>query len=112
MISIGLYMSYVNLERHDLEPLAQGTLVPLCGARFVRHAGTLVLENCTVEIALDRGILTGGSREVPLCEIEVEMKSGSEQATIAFAQALAQRFGLVPEEKSKYRRALELTRDP
>lgn len=96
----------------ELERLAQKALEPLCGARFVRHAGTLVLENCTVEIALDRGILTGGSREIPLCEIEVEVKAGSEQAAIAFAQNLARRFGLVPEKKSKYRRALELTREP
>lgn len=96
----------------ELAPLASRPLYPLCGARFVRHAGTLTLEDCTLEIALDHGVLIGGSRELPLCEIEVELKTGSEQAAVAFAQSLARRFGLVPEEKSKYRRALELARMP
>ena len=54
------------------------------------------------------GALLGGGREEPLCEVEVELKAGSEEAAIAFAGKLAEQFGLVPEKFSKYRRALAL----
>ena len=68
-------------------------------------------ENCTVELALDTGCLLGGGRELPFTEVEVELKAGPESAAAAFAQALAAEFGLTPEPKSKYRRALELAKN-
>ena len=80
----------------------------VCAARFTRLAKTLTLPNCTVELALDRGCLIGGGREEPLCEVEVELKTGSEEAAVAFAKELAAEFGLVTETGSKYRRALAL----
>ena len=78
--------------------------------KFTRQAKTIVLEGCTVELALDRGILLGGGKELPLCEVEVELKSGSEDAAVDFAMALRREFGLQPEKKSKFRRALALAR--
>ena len=80
----------------------------VCGAKFTRLAKVLKLEGCTVELALDRGCLMGGGREEPLTEVEVELKEGSDEAAIAFAAALAEKFGLTPEKGSKYRRALAL----
>lgn len=81
----------------------------VCAARFTRLAKTIDLAACTVELALDQGALLGGGKELPLCEVEVELKSGSEEAAVAFAEKLAADFGLVPEKGSKYRRALALT---
>ena len=80
----------------------------VCGAKFTRLAKPLMPEGCTVELALDRGCLTGGGREEPLCEVEVELKDGDDAAATAFAMALAAEFDLVPETGSKYRRALAL----
>lgn len=94
----------------DLELLVQEGLSPICGAKFTRIARTVTQGGCAVEIALDRGILTGGGRESPLCEVEVELKSGTPEQAAAYAQALAARFHLEPEPKSKFRRALALYR--
>ena len=52
----------------------------------------------------------GGGRERSFCEVEVELKAGSEGAAVAFARSLAEQFGLTPEPKSKLQRALELAR--
>ena len=41
-------------------------------------------------------------------KIEVELKEGSDAAAIAFADALAAKYGLQAEPRSKYRRALTL----
>ena len=92
----------------DILSLAREGLVPICGARFTRIAKTLCWEDAQLELALDEGILTGGGREEPLCEVEVELKSGSREACLAFAQDLSRKFGLQLEENSKFRRALAL----
>ena len=93
----------------ELKTLTAGGLETVCGARFVRQAALIELENCTVELALDRGILKGGARIELLGEVEVELKSGSEEAAIAFARDLAIKYGLMRERNSKYLRALDLT---
>ncbi len=92
----------------DLPALTKEGLIPICGARFTRRAKALTLPGCTVEIALDQGVLLGGGRQQPLCELEVELKEGSRKACCAWSQALAERYGLIPEAKSKFRRALAL----
>ena len=92
----------------ELPYFVEAGLEAVCGARFTRQAATLVLEDCTLELALDSGVLLGGGKEKSLSELEVELKSGSEAAAVAYAKALAAQFGLRPEKKSKYRRALEL----
>ncbi len=94
----------------DLPLLVQAGLVPVCGAKFDRIAVTRILPKCTVELALDTGILTGGGKQIPLCEVEVELKDGVADGCIAYARLLAERFGLQPETHSKFRRALALYR--
>ena len=49
-----------------------------------------------------------GDRVLPFCEVEAEKKSGSEEACRAFAEALAQRFDLREEPRSKFVRAVTL----
>lgn len=90
--------------------LPHSGLVPVCGAEFTRQAKTLVLPDCTVELALDQGVLTGGGKEIPLFEVEVELKAGSQECAVAYAQALAAGYGLILETKSKFRRALDLAK--
>ena len=94
----------------DLPELTQSGLIPLCGAKFTRIAKTVPLPDCTVELALDQGVLTGGGRELPLCEVEVELKAGKPESCLAYARQLALAFGLHPENNSKFRRALALSR--
>lgn len=90
--------------------LATGGLEPVCGAKFTRLAIQVPTADGTAELALDRGILLGGGREIPLCEVEVELKTGSDQAAVALARALAAQYGLEPENRSKFRRARALAK--
>ena len=92
----------------QLYTFAQAGFHPVCGARFTRLAGIVDAPGCTVELALDTGVLLGGGKELPLCEIEVELKSGSEDAAADFAMELAQEYGLRPETRSKIARAMAL----
>lgn len=81
---------------------------PCCGARFTRQAALVEEAGAVLEIAVDKGVLFGGEQEIPLCEIEVELKSGTEEQAKAFAFRLAQRHGLSVQPKSKLSRALSL----
>ena len=92
----------------ELLDLTAGGITEVCGARFRRLAGQVELENARVELALDKGVLTGGGKTLPFVEVEVELKSGDPTAAVAYANALAEQFGLRPERKSKYKRALTL----
>lgn len=97
-------------DRQLMDLTAEG-VVPVCGARFTRLCGCIDFAGSVLEIALDQGVLTGGSKELPLCEVEVELKSGEPEAAIAFAMELQRYFALVPQGKSKFRRALELAQE-
>ena len=90
-----------------LPVLLAGGVREVCSAAFTRVAKTVVLPDCTVELALDEGILAGG-KEAPLCEVEVELKSGSREAATLSALSLAARHGLEQEPKSKFARAKAL----
>ena len=92
----------------ELKELAKPGLHPICGAKFVRLAKDIHLGNAELEMALDYGNLFGGGRKEPLCEIEIELKSGDIAACRHYAYDLANTFGLEHEERSKFKRALML----
>lgn len=94
----------------DLAALTAQGLIPVCGARFTRLACRVALTGAEGELALDEGILFGNGREMAFAEVEAELKSGDPAPLTAWAEALARRFDLIPEPKSKFRRALDLAK--
>lgn len=94
----------------ELQELTAGGVEEVCGAAFTRRARTLQFPGFTAEIALDQGLLFSGENQRQLCELEVELKSGDGREMQVYAQLLAARYGLEPERKSKFKRALELRR--
>ncbi len=90
----------------ELLSLADKPLVPTCGARFTRLA--LALRGA--ELALDRGVLLGGGREEAFSEAELEYKSGSVSDFYALVQDFQEKYRLITENKSKFRRALALAK--
>lgn len=92
----------------ELKAHTAGGVVPVCGARFTRLACNVPTADGMAELALDRGVLLGGGKEIPLCEVELELKSGSEKALLILAETIAAAYGLSPERGSKFRRALAL----
>jgi len=95
----------------ELAALASEGLIPVCGAQFTRQAAQITYQDTQLELALDQGILFGGSREEPLCEVEVELKSGLPEQADAFAKALAAQYGLQPQSLSKFARAAALRQE-
>lgn len=94
--------------KDDLAALAKAGLVPVCGARFTRTAVDMTVGNTRIELALDQGVLLGGGREIPLCEVEAELKAGDPKDVDRFGLYLQTAFGLEPEKLSKFARARAL----
>ncbi len=61
-----------------------------------------------LEIALDSGLVLTKNGTCPISEAEIELYSGKEDELLALGEQLAQRYGLVPETKSKFARGLSL----
>ena len=97
----------LGAPKEILDYVNQG-VAPFCGARFTRLAKTIDLPGGQVELALDKGALLGGGRELPFAEVEVELKSGEDSVARSFAQDLAKEFDLRPQPKSKLARAMAL----
>ncbi len=95
----------------DLSLLAAEGLTNLCGARFTRRAATVQQEDSLLELALDQGVLFSGALQQPLCEVEVELKTGEPTHALVYANMLAQKFSLSPQPHSKFRRALSLYKE-
>lgn len=93
----------------ELMRCTAGGVQPFCGAKFTRLSKLLTLEDGTkVELALDCGILTGGSHTREFAEVEVELKEGAEESAVLFARLLAANYALTPEPEAKVVRARKL----
>ena len=93
----------------ELISLQPDALAPICGASFTRITAELRLsENTTCMICGDVGDLTGGGHAALLCELELELKRGSEEELAAFAQELMQTYRLPEQPLSKLQRARAL----
>lgn len=84
-------------------------LTCVCRADYRRRALLLrFADGSEGELALDHGLLIGRTASLPLCELELEMKSGDPGAALALLSDLKVRYRLTPQETSKYARASSL----
>ncbi|HEY1608565.1 MAG TPA: CYTH domain-containing protein [Paraburkholderia sp.] len=92
---------------------AAPSLVALFRTDFVRTLWTLDTGHATVEAAVDQGEVVadvnGERRRTPICEIELELKSGGESALHTLAAELTAALpGLAPDDVSKAQRGYRL----
>ena len=88
--------------------LLQANLIELGRTAFTRFWFLLSYQGCTCELAFDYGKLTRNGRVGPICEMELELKSGSEADFDALAVQLQQEFDLKPQPLSKLVRMMSL----
>jgi inorganic triphosphatase YgiF len=69
--------------------LADGiALAPASRSRFRRTAWLIAHRGAEIEIVLDEGVVASGRAKAPLCEIELELKSGKPRALFALAEEI------------------------
>lgn len=92
-----------------LTPARLERLRPVFETQFWRTAWTVpVSGGGSIEVALDQGFVSGGGRSRPICEVELELKSGKPAALYDLALALAADVDLFPDPVSKAQRGYAL----
>ena len=111
----------VDLPRghHDLSllpaealALLKGVNVDLIGPAFAtdfrRTAWQVMHGGAEMELALDVGEIQSGPHTLPLCEVEIELKSGPREALFDLAQSLLEQVPMGVEPRSKAARGYTL----
>lgn len=60
------------------------------------------------EISYDKGIVINGDKQGVISEMEIELYSGNREDMEEFAEKIAQKYDLEPENRSKFKQGLEL----
>lgn len=63
---------------------------PLFEVRVERLVWDMVWEKARIEVVLDRGQVTTGERSAPICEIELELKSGKPASLFSLARRIGE----------------------
>ena len=83
-------------------------LMETCRITFSRYTVLLRYGSAEAELALDRGRMSANGKSAPLCEIELEYKSGPQEDFYALGQSISSEFHLRPQPLSKVARARAL----
>lgn len=92
----------------ELIPITRIGITATCGAQFQRIGIPVRIGDSTAELAVDQGVLVNREKTMPLCECEVELKSGDPEDILRFSKDFAVKYGLTPESRSKFVRAKAL----
>ncbi len=98
-----LFPEDVQIESH-----IQQAIQPIFKTDFKRHVWNISFGNSQIELVLDEGLVSANHKNISLCEIELELKSGDVADLFTFAISLAQRHPLVPCDISKAERGYRL----
>ena len=78
---------------------------------FTRRRARLDNGRAICELSADLGSVFADDKEAPISEMEIELYSGSREAMEELGAEIATKFGLVPENRSKFRQGLELSQN-
>lgn len=97
-------------EMSDVLEAIVGTkkLLPLMEVDFVRRLARLDTGRSICEMSVDTGEIRAGGKKAPIYELEIELFSGNEEDIIKIGTELSEKYGLKPENKSKFQRGYEL----
>ncbi len=92
----------------QIEDEIKQAIKPLFKTDFNRHVWNVSFANSQIELVMDQGLICTDKHNSPICEIELELKSGDAADLFELALQLAKRYPLVPCDISKAERGYAL----
>lgn len=87
----------------------RSSLVPMLSMEFTRSRVRLRYQGNVIELALDCGSIRAEKGTAPILELELEHYAGPDSSSVTrLGKMLSERYGLKPENTSKYARGLAL----
>ena len=90
------------------ELVGKRTLIPMMDIYFIRRQVRIDTGKSINELSVDVGKIVCGEKTAPISELEIELYSGEESDMLALGQQISEKYDLKPEDKSKYKRGLDL----
>ena len=88
--------------------IGDNRLIPVMEMNFAREAVKIDYNGSIIEASIDQGDIITANATCPICELELELYSGSENDLIELGRQLQQTYSLREENTSKYARGLAL----
>ncbi|MCZ4294289.1 inorganic triphosphatase [Vibrio sinaloensis] len=94
----------------------QSELQPLFSTNFTREQWLIGMpDGSQVEVAFDQGMVEANGKQAPICEVELELKSGQTDALFTLARSFSEdggmRLGNLSKAAKGYRLAMDYTGD-
>ena len=91
----------LSLHPSDIWPTGKDTatlqseLTPLFSTNFTREQWLIAMpDGSQIEVAFDQGKVEAGDKEDPICEVELELKSGQTDALFTLARSFSEEGGM------------------
>ena len=98
-----------ELAAHFASPQLRARLKPIIVTEFTRINSTLApAPGVAIEASIDRGIIKSGAATEPICELELEVKTGPAWRAYQVAMQLLEAAPLLVEDRSKAERGVAL----
>lgn len=105
---LSLHPADIWPEGRSVETL-QTQLMPLFATNFTREQWLVgMADGSQIEIAFDQGVVQAGANQAPICEVELELKSGQTDALFVLARHLSDQGGMRLGNLSKAARGYRL----
>lgn len=93
----------------ELETAVAGKpLVQVMEMEFLRQSIHIDTGASISVVSLDEGVIRTARGNAEILEVEVELYSGDQDDMVALGEELAAKYNLIPSDKSKYQRGLQL----
>lgn len=83
-------------------------LIPVIEMNFAREEFRIDYKGSIMEVSVDQGDIITANGACPICELEIELYSGSEEDLVKLGKQLQKSYDLKEENISKYARGLAL----
>ena len=83
-------------------------LIPVIEMNFAREEFRIDYKRSIMEVSVDQGDIITANGSCPICELEIELYSGSEEDLVKLGKQLQKSYDLKEENISKYARGLAL----
>ena len=105
--SVGIFEESID-GRKMSDLVGDEALEMLFVTRVNRRRTKLHYRSSIVELAIDQGKVSAKGKETPISEMEIELYSGELGDVLRLTRDIADKYGLIAENRSKYARAIAL----
>jgi triphosphatase len=91
-----------------LDKIEDKEMIEMCQTEFERTTLHLGYEDTLIELACDSGFYRAGKREEAFSELEIELIEGDTRALLNLGEEIAAIVSVIPENKSKHGRCIDL----